>query len=224
MILEVCAFNIQSCIIAAQAGAARIELCADPLQGGTTPSFGLVEYALEHISIPVFPMIRPRGGNFVYDAHELAIMKKDILVCRQLGCAGIATGVLTADGRIDVNTLKQIVEWADPMVVTCHKAFDVTHNAQQSLEDVISAGCKRVLTSGLSKTAVDGIATLAQLVRQGAGRIIIMPGGSVRSANIMQLADGTGANEFHSSCLLSKSDNHLADAQEVKKIVELLNT
>ena len=219
MLLEVCAFNIQSCLVAQRAGAGRIELCMDPLQGGTTPSYGLVQYVLEKISIPVFPMVRPRGGDFVYDADELAIMKKDILRFRELGCPGIATGVLLRGGRIDVEALSQIVEWAQPMSVTCHKAFDVTPDAAESLEEVIAAGCSRILTSGLQKTAVDGAKTLASLVAQAGDRIVIMPGGSVRSTNIGQLARDTGAFEFHSSGLVARGTNHVADEDEVKAMV-----
>jgi len=219
MLLEVCAFNIQSCLVAQKAGAGRIELCMDPLQGGTTPSYGLVQFALEHISIPVFPMVRPRGGDFVYDADELAIMKKDILKFREMGCPGIATGVLLRGGRIDIEVLSQIVEWAHPMSVTCHKAFDATPNALEALEDVIAAGCTRILTSGLQKTALEGAETLANLVAQAAGRIIIMPGGSVRSSNIAQLAQETGAKEFHSSGLVARGTNHIADEDEVRLMV-----
>src|ERR1035437_372648 len=126
MLLEICAFNIQSCIIAEKAGAARIELCAGAIYGGTTPSYGLIQYALAHISIPVYPMIRPRGGNFIYDADEMAIMQKDILACRELGGRGIATGIQLPDGRINTEQLKRIVAWAHPMEVTCHKVFDGT--------------------------------------------------------------------------------------------------
>src|ERR1019366_2476657 len=136
MLLEVCAYNIHTCIIADKAGAARIELCTDPGVGGTTPSYGLIQYALEHISIPIFPMIRPRGDNFVYDADEIAIMKKDILTCRELGCPGIATGIHLSNGRIDTKQLAQLVEWAHPMAVTCHKVFDRTLDALQAIEDV----------------------------------------------------------------------------------------
>ena len=219
MLLEVCAFNIQSCLVARKAGAGRIELCMDPLQGGTTPSHGLVQYALEKIDIPIFPMVRPRGGDFVYDAEELVIMKMDILKLRELGCPGIATGVLQRNGRIDVETLSRIVAWAHPMSVTCHKAFDATPNALEALEDVIAAGCSRVLTSGLQKTALEGADTLANLVAQAAERIIIMPGGSVRSSNIAQLARETGAVEFHSSGLVARGVNHIADEAEVRAMV-----
>jgi copper homeostasis protein len=222
MILEVCAFNIQSCIIAENAGASRIELCADPLEGGTTPSYGTLQYAIEQITIPVFPMIRPRGGNFVYDAVELEIMKRDILTCRELGFPGIATGIQLPNHRIAVDDLKRIVEWAHPMSVTCHKVFDTTPDALQSLEDVIAAGCDRILTSGLRKTALEGASVIAQLITQAAGRIIIMPGGSVRSTNISQLATETKATEFHSSGLVSRGTDHIANEEEIKEMVKVL--
>ncbi len=222
MLLEVCAFNIQSCLVAAMAGAARIELCVDPLQGGTTPSYGLVKYSLEKIPIPVFPMVRPRGGNFVYNADELEIMKKDIFTFRELGCPGIATGIQLPDGRIDVELLRRLVEWAHPMSVTCHKVFDATPNAFEALEDVITAGCSRILTSGLHKTAIEGALVIADLVAQASGRIRVMAGGGVRSSNIAQLVGQTGAKEYHSSCLVSRAENHTADEQEVKLIVKTL--
>ena len=219
MILEICAYNIQSCIIAERAGAGRIELCADPDVGGTTPSYGLIQYAIEHIAIPIFPMIRPRGGNFVYDDHELTIMKKDILMCRELGCPGIATGVALPDGRIDRASMAQLVEWAHPMAVTCHKVFDRTPDAAQALEDVIAAGCSRVLTSGLHATAVEGASVIAQRVVQGAGRIVIMPGGGVRSSNIAQLIRGTNAGEYHSSGIVAKTGAYMADEGEIGGMV-----
>ncbi len=223
MILEVCAYNIQSCFIAEKNGASRIELCSDPLQGGTTPSYGVIQYALNKISIPVFPMIRPRGGDFIYDTDELAIIKKDILVCRELGCPGIATGIQLPGGHIDADNLKRIVEWAHPMAVTCHKVFDGTPDAFVALEDVISAGCTRILTSGLCKTALEGAKLISQLIARSAGRIIIMPGGSVRSSNIALLAGQTGANEYHSSALVSKGVNHIADGNEIRSIVATLS-
>ena len=212
MILEVCAFNIQSCFIAAKAGAGRIELCMDPLQGGTTPSYGLVRYALEKIAIPIFPMVRPRGGNFVYDNDELEIMKKDVLTFRELGCPGIATGIQLPDGRIDVELLSRLVEWAHPMSVTCHKVFDTTPNAFEALEDVITAGCSRILTSGLHKAALEGAGVIADLVAQAGSRITIMVGGGVRSSNISQLVSQTGATEYH-----------IADEAEIKLIVQALS-
>ncbi len=222
MQLEICAYNIQSCFAAQRAGAGRIELCADPDVGGTTPSYGLIKYALEHLSIPAFPMIRPRGGNFVYDVHELAIMKQDIITCRELGCKGIATGILLADGTIDEERMTELVRLAHPMEVTCHKAFDRTPDAAQALDAVIAAGCSRVLTSGLCATALDGAAVLAQLQAQAAGRIIIMPGGGVRSSNIAQLVKETGATEFHSSGIVEKTGSYMADEAEIRIMADSL--
>ncbi len=222
MLLEICAYNIQSCIVAEKAGASRIELCADPTYGGTTPSYGLIQYALSNISIPVFPMIRPRGGNFIYDADELEIMKKDILACKDLGCIGIATGIQLPNGNIDTENMKRLVGLAYPMQVTCHKVFDATPDAHRSLKDVIDSGCSRILTSGLRKAAIEGASVIAHLINEAAGRIVIMPGGSVRSTNIAQLVKETGAREFHSSGLTSKEATFIANEEEVKLIVQQL--
>jgi copper homeostasis protein len=221
-LLEVCAFNIQSCLVAEAAGAGRIELCADPLEGGTTPSYGLISYALANTTIPVYPMIRPRGGNFVYDEAELAIMEHDIAVCRDLGCPGIATGVALPDGRIDQARMARFVALAHPMQVTCHKVFDGVPDAGDALEALIAAGCARVLTSGLEKTALQGSAMLQRLVVQAAGRIQVMPGGGVRSGNIAELAALTGAAEFHSSGVLSRGVVNVSDVTEVRAMVHAI--
>ena len=222
MILEVCAFNIQSCLIADKAGAARVELCADPLEGGTTPSYGLIQYALAHTNIPVWPMIRPRGGSYVFDDAEMAIILKDILVCRELGCPGIVTGVQLANGKIDTVQMKHIVDIAYPMMVSCHKVFDETPDAFEALDGLIEAGCVRVLTSGLQKTALEGAPLLAKLVKHSAGRITIMPGGTVRSNNIASLARVTGAQEFHSSGVISRGLVNFSDEAEVRQMVAAL--
>ncbi len=222
MLLELCAYNIQSCIIAEKAGAGRIELCSDPTGGGVTPSWGLIQYAIETISIPVFPMLRPRGGNFVYDADELAIMKKDVLKCREMGCKGIATGMQLHDGTIDMDNLKRMVEWAGDMEVTCHKTFDRTPDAMEALEAVIASGCRRILTSGLAKTATEGTDVLQKLIEQADGRIIIMPGGGVRSSNIAALARETKAKEYHSSGIMPGATMPIADDVEVRSIVSAL--
>jgi len=218
--LEVCAYNIQSCRIAKQAGAKRIELCADPAAGGVTPSYGTIQYVLEQISIPAYIMLRPRGGNFVYDADELAIMYRDIHILKELGCPGIATGVLLPDGRIDTQQMKRITELAYPMGVTCHKAFDRTPDAAQALEDVIATGCERILTSGLMPNAMEGANILHSLVQQAAGRIVIMPGGGVRSTNIAQLRQITGAAEYHSSGITNTDYLYIASAAEIKAMAQ----
>ncbi len=205
------------------AGAGRIELCSSPADGGVTPSHGLVSYSLQNISIPVFPMVRPRGGNFVYDTHELDIMKQDILVFKQMGCVGIATGIQLTDSSIDTENLKRLVEWAYPMQVTCHKVFDRTPDAFQALEDVIQSGCSRILTSGLHKTATDGAATLITLIEQAGDRIVIMPGGGVRSSNLKTLIDSTGAKEYHSSGIVNINISQYANHEEVHSMVSTLH-
>src|SRR5690606_26108217 len=142
MKLEICAFNIQSCIIAEKAGAARAELCDNPLEGGTTPSYGTIKTTREKVSIQLYPIIRPRSGNFVYDDYEFDIIKYDIRVCRELGCDGISVGIQTIDGKIDTERLKKIVEWAGPMGVTCNRVFDNTPDPFSALEDIINCGCE----------------------------------------------------------------------------------
>ncbi|MBX2906036.1 MAG: copper homeostasis protein CutC [Taibaiella sp.] len=224
MLLELCAYNIQSCLIAEGAGAGRIELCADPAAGGTSPSFGLVEYCLERLSIPVFPMVRPRGGNFLYDSDEIEIMKRDIHRFREMGCKGIATGCHGSDRRIDVELLKRLVDWAGPMEVTCHKVFDRVPDANEALEAVISTGCSRILTSGLAATSTEGAETLAMLRVSAQGRIIIMPGGGVRSGNLRELVKSTGCTEFHSSGIIVNDGSFKANKNEVMEMVSTLQS
>lgn len=235
-ILEVCAFNLQSSVIAEKAGAKRVELCENPADGGTTPSYGTIKQTREKIGIALYPIIRPRGGNFFYDEEEFAIIKQDIQLCKQLGCDGISTGVHKQNGEIDIERLKRMVEWAYPMGVTCHRVFDATPDPLQALEEIIESGCERILTSGQRSTAPEGMALLAQLVQQAAGRITIMPGAGVRSANIQSLIEGTGATEFHTSARITAPDPvtfrnpaitdagpwYIANEEELKKILDVL--
>lgn len=197
--LELCAFNIQSCLIAEKAGACRVELCDNPVEGGTTPGYGTIKRTRERISIKLYPILRPRCGNYYYDEDELAILKEDIRVCKELGCDGISIGVQKINGEIDIDKLKQFVEWAYPMRVTCNRAFDATPDPFQALEDIIAAGCERILTSGQKSAAPDAGPLLGQLVKQAGDRIVIMPGAGIRAFNILQLMDESGAKEFHGS-------------------------
>ena len=199
IILEVCAFNIQSCMIAEKAGAARVELCDNPVEGGTMPSYGTIKRVREKINIKLYPIVRPRSGNYFYDDDEFDIIKEDILVCKELGCDGISVGVQTLSGEIDRVRMQQIVEWAYPMGVTCNRAFDAVPDPFAALETLIDCGCERVLTSGQKSAAPDAGAILARLVQQAGDRLIIMPGAGVRSSNIGRLIAETGAREFHSS-------------------------
>ncbi len=200
MILEIIAFNFQSALQAQAAGADRLELCADSKQGGTTPSFGFIQKCAEAISIPCYPMIRPRGGDFVYDEHEKDIMITDILMCKEIGCKGIVTGALLGDGNIDGDFLDEVKEVAGSMEITFHRAFDRCADAHRALQILMNKGVKRLLTSGQQNTAIEGLELITQLIKAADNRIIIMPGSAVRPTSLPKLLQ-TGAVEFHSSAL-----------------------
>lgn len=195
-LLEVCAYSFESCIAAQKGGANRIELCSSMYEGGTTPSAGLVKMVMANISIEVHAMIRPRGGDFCYSADELAIMKEDILVMKNLGCAGIVLGILKADGKVNLEQTAELVKLAAPMAVTFHRAIDMTPDFSEALESVIEAGCTRILTSGQSNIAIDGIEQIRKIVAQAKGRIQIMAGSGVNSNNAITLAK-TGIDALH---------------------------
>lgn len=197
--LEVIAFDIESCQLAADNGADRIELCANPHEGGTTPSYGMMKAARKSTRIQVFPIIRPRGGDFLYTKDEFEAMKDDIKAAQDIGCEGVVIGILNKDGDIDVEKCQELVEIAKGIDVTFHRAFDRVKNPQLSLEQIITIGCKRILSSGLRPTAIEGGGMLKSLVLQANGRIKIMAGSGVRADNIVQLAKDTGAVCFHSS-------------------------
>ncbi|ULQ52011.1 copper homeostasis protein CutC [Flavihumibacter fluvii] len=196
---EVCVFNVQSCIIAENCGAYRVELCENPVEGGTTPSYGQIRRARERVSIKLYPIIRPRCGNYYYTEDELAVIQSDIAVCKELGCDGISIGAQKINGEIDIDQLKQFVEWAYPMGVTCNRAFDATPDPFKALEDLIAAGCERVLTSGQKRGAPEAGELLGKLVQMAGNRIIIMPGAGITAANIKQLMAESGAKEYHGS-------------------------
>jgi len=234
--LEVCAFTIQSCIIAERAGAIRVELCDNPIEGGTTPSYGTIKTVREKVTIKLYPIIRPRSGNYFYDEDEFEIIRKDILACKELGCDGISIGVGTIHAEIDVDRMKRIVEWAYPLGVTCNRVFDGTPDPFKALEELIDCGCERVLTSGQKSAAPDAAEILAQLVQQAGDRIIIMPGAGIKSSNIGQLKAQCGAREYHASArkalpnpltyintqVSDYGNVYIADEEEVKKMVALL--
>ena len=234
--LEIIGFNIESCIAAQEAGADRIELCGGPGEGGTTPSYGFIKAAREKLHIDLYVMIRPRGGDFFYSDEDFQIMKNDIAVCKELGCDGIVTGILNKDGEVDKKRCKQLLDLAYPMEATFHRAFDRVANSSEALEDIIESGFERILTSGLKPKAIDSIDILAQLIKQSDERIIIMPGSGVNAENIISIAEGTGAKEFHSSASFPKKSemefqnkqmnetlNDIAvNTDQVKKMLQLL--
>ncbi len=199
MKLEIIAYTIESCIAAQEAGVHRIELCNNPLEGGTTPSYGFIKAAREKLSVELYVMIRPRGGDFFYSNGEFEIMKADVKMCRQSGCDGVVMGLLTKDGNVDKKRCRELVDCAYPLGVTFHRAFDRAKNPFIALEDVIDTGCERILTSGQQPKAIDGMQIIKELVAKANDRVIIMPGSGINSENIMQLAENSGAKEFHSS-------------------------
>ena len=236
-LLEIACFNIASAIAAAEAGADRIELCNSPADGGTTPSFGTIQLALEKTGVPVFPIIRPRGGDFLYTNDEYEVMLHDVKICRQLNCKGVVLGLLQKDGSVDVQRTASLVQAAGPMAVTFHRAFDRAVHPLQALEDIIATGCTRLLTSGQKLYAAEGKYLIKQLVEQAANRIIIIPGGGVRSYHMQELADYTNATEFHSSARMPVSsamqfrakdfkeeyENVGVDKEEIQKMKMVLN-
>lgn len=197
--LEICSFNLQSALIAQECGAHRVELCADPAGGGTTPSFGLIKTAREKLHIQLYPIIRPRGGDFLFNNEEFEIMLNDVSLCKQLGCDGVVIGLLNADGTIDKKRCAKLVELAYPLGVTFHRAFDWSADPFEALEDIINIGCERILTSGQKPTAIEGAELLGKLIILADNRIIIMPGSGVRANNIIELKEKTSAEEFHTS-------------------------
>ncbi len=186
MRIEVCAYSFESCLTAQQAGADRIELCGGLSEGGTTPSAGLIQLARQHLSIQLFVMIRPRGGDFLYSDTELEVMRADIAVAKSLGADGVVLGILQADGTIDEERTKELVALAHPMPVAFHRAFDVSRDPAEALEAVIRTGAIRILTSGQHPSAEEGLSVLRQLTEQATGRIEIMAGVGVsgRNANL----------------------------------------
>ncbi|GAL00406.1 cytoplasmic copper homeostasis protein CutC [Nonlabens ulvanivorans] len=159
MLLEICAANYKSAVNAQKAGAHRIELCSELGTGGITPSYGLLKKVMEELTIPVMILIRPRSGNFVYSNADFDIMKRDIALCKELGCAGIVSGVLTTDFKIDIRSTSELIELARPLPFTFHRAFDHIKNPEQAVVDLVNLGAKRILTSGQYSKAIDGIKT-----------------------------------------------------------------
>lgn len=199
MLLEICAFNLPSALAAQRAGAGRIEFCTGPEEGGLTPSAGLIHAARELLAIPLYPIIRPREGDFLYTDDEFRVMLRDIGYCKQSGCDGVVIGMLLADGNVDEPRCARLVEAAYPMGVTFHRAFDRAANPFEALEVIIRIGCERILTSGQRPVASEGAVLINELVREADERIVIMPGSGLRSGNIAELARKTGAVEFHTS-------------------------
>ncbi|GAB2687379.1 copper homeostasis protein CutC [Mucilaginibacter koreensis] len=244
--LEVCANSVNSALAAQAGGAVRVELCNNLHEGGTTPSPGQIIVARQLLNIKQYVLIRPRGGDFLYGDIELEMMLADIEFCITAGCDGIVIGALNADGTINKEACRRLIEPAlkAGLGVTFHRAFDMTADIYQALDDVIDLGCERVLTSGGKTTAMEGASVINHLVQQAAGRISIMPGGGISEHNVNSLVRFTGVNEVHASARTYRNsamqyhNTHImmgghagvneykideTDSERVKQLIELAN-
>lgn len=240
---ELCSYSIEACYTAARLGVDRVEICASPAEGGVTPSMGLIKRACEIPDIETCVMIRPRGGDFLYTDEEFELMKRDINYAREAGATGVVLGILTEDGRVDVERTRLLVEEAQEMDITFHRAIDMTRDYLQAVEDVISTGCTRILTSGGYNKAIDGAANIGRAVAVAVGRIEIMAGSGVTATNALQLAM-TGVDALHFSAkkmmpgrmtyrnplIAMGGDTSMdeyalrgVDEKEVKSIIELIH-
>jgi copper homeostasis protein len=197
VILEACVDSVESALAAQAGGADRVELCENLLEGGTTPSAGLVEVCRERLRIPLHVLVRPRGGDFVYSDVETEVMQRDIALARRVGAGGVVLGALRPDGTVDVERTRALIGAARPLSVTFHRAFDFTPDADAALDTLIALGVDRVLTSGQAPTAVAGIQTLARLVVRAAGRIGVLAGGGLSEENLTAVAAESGVREVH---------------------------
>jgi len=243
-IVEICVDSVESALTAREAGASRIELCSALSEGGLTPSHGLIDAVKSNVTIEINVLIRPRGGDFLYSDSEFGVMRRDIEIAGEAGADGIVTGILMSDGRIDIERTTLLVEYASPMKVTFHRAFDMCRDGRKALNDVIMTGAARLLTSGQAKKAVEGAEMIKSLVQAAGERIIIMPGSGIDEYNIATLAKTTGAHEFHLSGrmayespmtfrrkgmsmggnkALTEYSWQIADGERIRSVIKILN-
>jgi copper homeostasis protein len=204
MTCEVVVYNMVSALRAQEGGADRIELCDNPAEGGTTPSFGMIEQVRQNISMDVYVMLRPRGGDFCYNNYEFHIMKRDLFQCQRLSVDGLVFGILNEDGSLDKKRCKELIAIARPLKVTCHRAFDMTRDPFEALEDCIEVGFDRILTSGQRLKAIDGVDLITELVKKANGRIAIMAGSGVNEDTVTQIVNTTKVNDIHFSATVFK--------------------
>ncbi len=197
VLVEACVDTVESALAAAAGGAGRVELCANLVEGGTTPSAGAIALARERLGLPLFVLVRPRGGDFLYDADEVAVMRRDVEATRRLGADGVVVGALTPDGRVDAAVTRALVDAARPMRVTFHRAFDAARDAAEALEALVALGVDRVLTAGGAPSALDGAAALGRLVRQAGGRLAVLAGGGLTAETVGRVVAASGVREVH---------------------------
>jgi len=199
MVIEIVVYNIESALKAQEGGADRIELCDNPGEGGTTPSYGTIELVRQNVNLDVFVMIRPRGGDFHYSSYEFHSMKRDISQCQKLSVDGFVFGILNENGTIDKKRCKELIDKVRPLKVTCHRAFDMTRDPFEALEDCIEAGFDRILTAGQQAQALGGADLIGELITKANGRIKIMPGSGVNENTVTEIIQRSKAKEIHFS-------------------------
>jgi copper homeostasis protein len=197
LLVEVCVDSLESALAAERGGAHRVELCSSLLEGGITPSAGLIATARQKISIALHVMIRSRGGDFYYSDDEFAAMQRDVLMAKQLAADGVVFGMLDLDGKVDITRTRQLVDLTRPLRVTFHRAFDMSADLRQSVEHIVETGADRILTSGGAPTALEAAATLRDLVEAAGKRVIIMACGGIDDQNIRTIVTKTGVREIH---------------------------
>lgn len=240
-LLEICADTVPNALTAQAAGAHRIEFCTGLAEGGTTPSAAQIGEARKSLHIPLYVLIRPRGGDFLYSDVEFDIMQADIHFCGQAACDGVAIGMLRPDGTVDTERCRTLTDIARRygMGVTFHRAFDRSRDLLQAMEDIVALGCDRILTSGGYATAIEGADVIRQLVERAAGRIVIMPGSGITPENAADLIRRTGLREMHGTFRIrqasamqyknakmnrQKDEYSLmrADAEKIKAVLECM--
>lgn len=243
MILEACVNSAISAIEAQKGGADRVELCENMPEGGCTPSAGTITFARKHLHIQLFVMIRPRGADFCYSDEEFEIMKEDIHMAKESGVDGVVFGILRPDGTIDRERMGKLADLARPMGITCHRAFDMTRDPFEAMEDLVALGIDRILTSGQSVSALEGAPLIRNLIEKAKGRIAIMPGHGIKEHNLEEVIKATGASEYHlyltkqvpASMQFKRNDVKMgkpelpeyqitiADAERIRKAKEILS-
>lgn len=220
MTCEVVIYNIESALKAQEGGADRIELCDNPAEGGTTPSPGTIEVVRQNVTMDVYVMIRPRGGDFCYSRYEFHAMKRDIFQFQKLGVDGFVFGILSPDGSMDKVRCKELVDKARPLRCTCHRAFDMTRDPFEALDDCIDVGFERILTAGQRSKAIEGVDLIKRLVESAGDRIKIMPGSGVNERTVKEIVFKTGAKEIHFSATSQRESSMVFRNQAIAAMGE----
>lgn len=223
MEIEICASTIKSAVNAKLGGATRIEICENLEAGGTTPSFATIEYCIKKLKLETNVLVRPRAGNFVYSDEEFEVICKDVQMCKQLGANSVVVGFLKDNGELDADRLEKIVQIAKPMKVVCHRAFDTCVNKEEAIEQIISVGCSKVLTSGGAPTSEQGVDGLNRIVKQVNGRIGVIAASGVTSDNVTKIVKGSGVREVHSPCKMLIDNYSITSVKEVERFIRVVS-